>query len=157
MVVMKAVIQRVSKAHVSIEHHTVGKIEAGLVVLLGIQHTDSSSDGKWLAEKIANLRIFTDDSGKMNKSVKEMGYGILVISQFTLYGNCLSGRRPDFLNAARPEIAKPLYETFIKQLEHALGSSIQTGRFGAMMQVQLTNDGPVTLILDSPQSVESKL
>lgn len=148
---MRAVIQRVKSAHVTVDHHTIGKIQAGLLVLLGIQHKDNHVQCKWLAEKIVNLRIFPDDQDKMNLSVKDLQLGILVISQFTLYGNCLSGRRPDFIQAAPPEIALPLYNDFIKKIEHALGHPVETGSFGAKMQVHLINDGPVTFILDSPE------
>ncbi|MBS0635841.1 MAG: D-tyrosyl-tRNA(Tyr) deacylase [Verrucomicrobia bacterium] len=145
---MRAVIQRVAKAKVTVEDEIVGKIDAGLLVLLGIQHSDSDKETKWLVDKIVNLRIFADDDGKMNLSVKDLGLGLLVISQFTLYGNCLSGRRPDFIQAARPEHAMPLYEDFIKKMNAALGYSVQTGRFGAKMQVELINDGPVTFFLE---------
>ncbi|MCE5293703.1 MAG: D-tyrosyl-tRNA(Tyr) deacylase [Chlamydiales bacterium] len=146
---MKAVIQRVSRAHVSVDHHIVGKIEAGLLVLLGVQHGDTSHDVKWLAEKIAVLRIFTDENDKMNLSVKDVQGGVLVISQFTLYGNCQGGRRPDFMQAAKPEHAIPLYEEFLVKMGHALGYPVEAGRFGADMQVHLVNDGPVTLIIES--------
>lgn len=146
---MKAVLQRVAKAHVSVGHHTVGKIDAGLLVLLGITHSDGAQEAKWLAEKIANLRIFSDDNGKMNLSVKDLQLGVLVISQFTLYGNCLEGRRPDFIEAARPEHAEPLYKEFIHKISHTLGYPVETGSFGASMQVHLVNNGPVTFIIDS--------
>lgn len=149
---MKAVIQRVKEAHVTVDGQVVGKIEAGLLILLGVQHADTPKEGKWLAEKLANLRIFSDEAGKMNLSMKEQKFGALVISQFTLYGNCLNGRRPDFIQAARPELAEPLYEDFAKQLEAILGYAVERGKFGAMMQVHLVNDGPVTLIIESPQS-----
>lgn len=149
---MKAVIQRVKEAHVSVDGQVVGKIEAGLLILLGVQQGDTNKEGKWLAEKVANLRIFADEVGKMNLSMKEQKFGALVISQFTLYGNCLNGRRPDFIQAAKPELAEPLYEDFARQLEMTLGYAVERGRFGAMMQVHLVNDGPVTLIIESPQS-----
>jgi D-tyrosyl-tRNA(Tyr) deacylase len=146
---MKAVIQRVSRAHVSVGHHTIGKIEAGLLVLLGITQSDNPVQTKWLAEKIANLRIFSDAEGKMNLSVKDLQLGVLVISQFTLYGNCIGGRRPDFMQAARPEHAEPLYNDFVHKMAHVLGYPVQTGSFGASMQVHLVNNGPVTLIIDT--------
>lgn len=146
---MKAVIQRVNSAHVTVEHHIVGKIEAGLLVLLGITQGDTAVQTKWLAEKIVNLRIFSDENGKMNLSVKDLKLGVLVVSQFTLYGNCLGGRRPDFIQAARPEHAEPLYNDFIHKISHALGYPAQTGSFGASMQVHLVNNGPVTLIIET--------
>lgn len=146
---MKAVIQRVSSDHVSVNTHTVGKIEAGLLVLLGITQSDTAAQAKWLAEKIVHLRIFSDDDGKMNLSVKDLQLGVLVVSQFTLYGNCLGGRRPDFIQAARPEHAEPLYNDFIHKLSHALGYPVETGSFGASMQVHLVNNGPVTLIIET--------
>ena len=147
---MRAVVQRVSSAHVVVEHHTVGKIDGGLLVLLGIQHSDTSKECKWLAEKIVHLRLFGDQEGKMNLSVKDLQLGILVVSQFTLYGSCLNGRRPDFIQAAPPIVAEPLYKDFIHKLEQLLASGVQTGTFGAMMQVHLINDGPVTFIIDTP-------
>ena len=149
---MKAVIQRVKRAHVSVDHHVVGKIDEGLLVLLGVQHDDTSHDVKWLAEKTAHLRIFTDENDKMNLSVKDIQGGVLVISQFTLYGNCQGGRRPDFMKAAKPELALPLYEEFLIKLSHVLGYPVEAGRFGANMQVHLVNDGPVTLIIESKSS-----
>ena len=146
---MKAVIQRVKNAHVSVDHHIIGKVQKGLLVLLGVQHGDTSHDAKWLAEKIAHLRIFTDNNDKMNLSVKDIEGQVLVISQFTLYGNCQAGRRPDFMQAARPEVAMPLYDEFVARIGHVLGYPAEAGRFGADMQVHLVNDGPVTLIIES--------
>jgi D-aminoacyl-tRNA deacylase len=146
---MKAVVQRVSSAHVSVNHHIVGKIEAGLLVLLGITVGDDKAQTKWLADKIANLRIFSDLDGKMNLSVKDLQLGVLVVSQFTLYGNCMSGRRPDFMQAARPRDAEPLYNDFVSKISHVLGYPAQTGSFGASMQVHLVNNGPVTLIIET--------
>jgi D-tyrosyl-tRNA(Tyr) deacylase len=119
-------------------------------VLLGIQHSDGAKEVKWLAEKIANLRIFSDAEGKMNLNIKDLDLGALVISQFTLYGSCTNGRRPDFIQAARPEHAEPLYVEFVKVLSAILGKSVATGRFGASMQVHLVNDGPVTLVIETP-------
>jgi D-tyrosyl-tRNA(Tyr) deacylase len=147
---MKAVIQRVHSAHVQVDNVTVGKIDAGLLVLLGVCHSDTPKHTKWLAEKIINLRIFSDEQGKMNLSVKDLQLEVLVISQFTLYGNCHGGRRPDFIQAAKPEVALPLYNYFIAEITHALGYPVQVGSFGADMQVHLINNGPVTLIIDTP-------
>jgi D-tyrosyl-tRNA(Tyr) deacylase len=146
---MRAVVQRVTEARVRIDGEVAGEIAAGLLVLLGVTHADTPEQAKWLAEKIAGLRIFADDEGKMNRDVTEAGGGILVVSQFTLYGDCKKGRRPSFIEAAGPDVAIPLYEAFVNAIR-ALGIFTATGRFGAMMQVDLTNDGPVTLILDSP-------
>ena len=145
---MRAVVQRVSRARVMIADEVAGQIERGLLVLLGITHTDRPEQASWLADKIVGLRIFEDAEGKMNRGIADVGGGVLVVSQFTLYGDCRKGRRPSFIEAAPPEIAIPLYETFI----HAIrlqGIPTATGRFGAMMQVELVNDGPVTLIVDS--------
>ncbi len=147
---MRAVLQRVTSAEVSVASEVIGKIQNGLLVLVGITATDSEKECKWLAEKIANLRIFADSDDKMNLSVKELTYGVLVISQFTLYGNCLNGRRPDFIQAAKPEQAIPLYNNFISRMNDALGYSVETGRFGAKMQVHLVNDGPVTMLIETP-------
>jgi D-tyrosyl-tRNA(Tyr) deacylase len=145
---VRAVIQRVSRASVRIEGEVVGSIERGLLVLLGVTHSDTIEQARWLADKIVNLRIFNDDDGKMNRSVIEIGGSVLAVSQFTLYGDAQKGRRPSFIAAARPEHATPLYEQFVHAVaEH--GVPVQTGRFGAMMQVELINDGPVTLILDA--------
>jgi len=145
---MRAVLQRVSRAAVVIDGETVGAIERGLLVLLGVAPTDTPAEVQWLAEKTAGLRIFSDEAGKMNRSVADIGGSVLVVSQFTLYGDCRKGRRPSFLDAAPPEIAVPLYEAFVNGLR-ALGLPVATGRFGAMMQVELMNEGPVTLILDT--------
>jgi D-tyrosyl-tRNA(Tyr) deacylase len=145
---MRAVLQRVSRAAVVIDGETVGAIEHGFLVLLGVAPTDTPAEAQRLADKVAGLRIFKDEADKMNRSLADIGGGVLVVSQFTLYGDCRKGRRPSFLDAAPPEIAVPLYETFINALR-ALGLPVATGRFGAMMQVELINDGPVTLILDT--------
>jgi len=147
---MRAVVQRVRRAAVVIDGETVAAIERGLLVLLGVATTDTAADVQWLAEKTAHLRIFNDAAGKMNLSVADVGGALLVVSQFTLYGDCRKGRRPSFLAAAPPDLAVPLYEAFIKELR-SLGLPVQTGRFGAMMQVELINDGPVTLILDTQE------
>jgi D-tyrosyl-tRNA(Tyr) deacylase len=146
---MRAVIQRVTSARVVIGEEVAGAIAHGLLVLLGVAPTDSPAEATWLADKIAGLRAFNDAEDKMNRSVQEVGGAVLVVSQFTLYGDCSKGRRPSFLGAARPEIAVPLYEAFVNALL-SQGIPVQTGRFGAMMRVELVNDGPVTLIIDAP-------
>lgn len=146
---MRAVIQRVTEASVSIDHQIVGAIERGLVVLVGVTHNDTEDDARWLAQKIATLRIFEDAAGKFNRSALEVGASALVISQFTLYADARRGRRPDFIDAARPEIAEPLVERFIALLREQ-GLHVETGKFQARMLVRILNDGPVTIILDSP-------
>ena len=143
-------IQRVSRASVSVDKQVLGSIDQGLLVLLGIGHDDAQRDVEWMAQKVAGLRIFQDETGRMNDSALDLGLGILVISQFTLYGDCRKGKRPNFMGAAAPAIAEPLYESFCKTLIKQGVSDVQRGRFGAMMTVSLCNDGPVTLILDSP-------
>jgi D-tyrosyl-tRNA(Tyr) deacylase len=145
---MRAVVQRVSQARVVIDHEVVGQIGHGLLVLLGVTHGDTPEQAYWLADKVVGLRIFNDDEGKMNRSLADVGGGMLIVSQFTLYGDCRKGRRPSFIEAAPPEIANSLYETFVEAVR-ALGIPTATGRFAAMMQVELVNDGPVTLIVDS--------
>ena len=145
---MRAVLQRVRRARVVVGDEVVGAIERGLLVLLGVAPDDTPEAASKLADKIAGLRIFADAEDKMNLSVQDVGGSVLVVSQFTLYGDCRKGRRPSFVAAAPPEIAVPLYEGFVNALR-ALGVPVQTGRFGAMMQVELVNDGPVTLILDT--------
>lgn len=147
---MRAVVQRVKHASVTVEGDVVGRIEHGLLILLGVTHDDGDKQVRWLSEKVANLRIFEDDAGKMNRSLLDTEGGALVVSQFTLYGDCRKGRRPSFVTAARPETAIPLYESFVERMG-ALGvSPVQTGIFAADMKVELLNDGPVTLILDTP-------
>ena len=145
---MRAVIQRVSEARVRIGDEIVGQVGPGLLVLLGVAKSDTIEQARWLADKIVTLRIFNDQEGKMNRDVADIGGAILVVSQFTLYGDCSKGRRPSFIDAAPPELAIPLYEAFINAVK-AHGIPAQTGRFGAMMQVELINDGPVTLIIDA--------
>ncbi|KGX84361.1 D-aminoacyl-tRNA deacylase [Pontibacillus marinus] len=145
---MKAVIQRGRNASVTVEGETTGSIDEGLVVLLGVTHDDTEEDAKYLAEKITNLRIFEDDQGKMNLSLKDQEGQMLSISQFTLYGDCRKGRRPSFQNAAKPAPANELYEIFNGYVRDQ-GVPVETGAFGEMMDVQLTNVGPVTLILES--------
>jgi D-tyrosyl-tRNA(Tyr) deacylase len=146
---MRAVLQRVSSASVTIESEIAGTIGAGLVVLLGIEETDTADDIAWLAAKIVNLRLFADADGAMSQSVLESGGGILLISQFTLFASTKKGAKPSWHRAAKPGAAIPLYEAMIARLTAELGRPIATGRFGAMMQVALVNDGPVTLLLDT--------
>lgn len=145
---MKIVLQRSKQASVAVDGEVTGRIESGLVLLVGITHDDTDKDAAWLAEKIINLRIFEDENGKMNESLLDRGGSILSISQFTLYGDCKKGRRPNFMAAAGGEQANILYEQFNDQLR-GKGVHVETGVFGAMMDVSLVNDGPVTLILDS--------
>jgi D-tyrosyl-tRNA(Tyr) deacylase len=145
---MRAVVQRVKESSVTTGNEIVGRIGSGLLVLLGVARGDTNSDADYLANKIANLRIFEDNSGKMNRSLIEIGQKMLVVSQFTLLGDCRKGRRPSFVAAAEPEIAAGLYEYFVERTR-ALGIAVETGRFQARMDVALINDGPVTLILES--------
>ncbi len=145
---MKVVVQRCKEARVDVEGSTVGQITHGLMLLVGITHTDTEKDVEFVAEKVANLRIFSDAEDKMNLSVLDTGGQILSVSQFTLYGDCRKGRRPNFMSAARPEQAERLYELFNQKLREK-GLQVETGKFGAMMQVHLINDGPVTLIVES--------
>ncbi|MFB6363632.1 D-aminoacyl-tRNA deacylase [Paenibacillus elgii] len=147
---MRVVLQRSKAAQVTVNGETVGRIDHGLVLLVGIAEGDTEEDARYVADKIAGLRIFEDDQGKMNHSVLETGGQVLSISQFTLYGDCRKGRRPNFMAAARPELAEPLYERFNDMLREA-GLHVETGRFGEMMDVSLVNDGPVTLIVESKQ------
>lgn len=144
---MRAVVQRVSKASVSVDGSTVGSIGQGLVVLLGVSHDDGEEEAKFLASKIANLRIFADDQGKFNLSALELHREALVVSQFTLYGDTRKGRRPSFTEAAPPDIAAPLADKFVRYLREE-GLHVETGIFGAMMVVEIHNDGPVTIILE---------
>jgi D-tyrosyl-tRNA(Tyr) deacylase len=146
---MKAVIQRVTQASVSIGGNLKNQIGLGLLVLLGIEEPDGQEDIEWLSGKICRMRIFNDTDGVMNLSVTEVNGEILVISQFTLHASTKKGNRPSYIHAARPETAIPLYEKFVKQLSSDLGKDVKTGEFGAMMQIQLINDGPVTIIIDS--------
>ena len=146
---MRAVIQRVSKASVTVDGNVTGEINTGLVVLLGIEDADTHEDIQWLSAKIVNLRIFNDEDSVMNKSVMEVGGDILLISQFTLHASTKKGNRPSYIKASKPEFAIPMYETMITQLEKDLGKKIQTGIFGADMKVELLNDGPVTIIIDT--------
>lgn len=147
---MRAVVQRVSRASVTVDGTVVGAIEGGVLILLGVTHDDGPDQSRWLANKIAGLRIFEDDDGKMNLSLLDAGLDALVVSQFTLYGDCRKGRRPSFAKAAHPDLAEPLYERFCVDLSEAGVDVVERGIFGAMMDVELLNDGPVTLILDTP-------
>jgi len=144
---MRAVVQRVTKASVSVDNQIIGKIDAGIVVLLGVGNGDTLEDAKYMAEKCVNLRIFSDEDGKMNLSLLDVGGEALIISQFTLYGDCRRGRRPSYSDSATPDVAKELYEKFIK-LVQSYGVHVKSGRFAADMFVENHNDGPVTLLLD---------
>ena len=146
---MRVVIQKVTQASVSIENQIVASIDKGLLVLVGIEDGDTNEDIAWLSPKIVNLRVFDDDNGVMNLSVKEVGGELLIVSQFTLHASTKKGNRPSYIKAARPEVAIPIYEAFIKQVESLLGKRVPTGQFGAMMQVSLCNDGPVTILIDT--------
>ena len=146
---MKIVIQRVSKASVTIEEKKVALIENGLLILLGIIDEDTQEDIKWLTNKIVNLRVFSDEDGVMNKSLLDTNCDAIVVSQFTLHASTKKGNRPSYIKAAKPNVAIPLYEAFVKQIESDLGKKVQTGQFGAAMKVELINDGPVTIIIDS--------
>ncbi len=148
---MLAVIQRVRSSSVSVDGRTIGRIRKGLMVLLGVARPDETEDADYLAKKIVHLRIFEDSAGKMNRSLLETGGQMLVVSQFTLIGDCTKGRRPSFVHAAGPEKADALYERFIDRVRQN-GVTVETGRFGAMMDVTLINDGPVTLIMESKKS-----
>ena len=146
---MRAVVQRVASARVTVEGAVTGEIGPGLLVLLGVGRDDTSEDATWLAGKVAALRIFEDETGRMNRAVTETGGGILVVSQFTLFASTRKGTRPSFNDAAPPDHAIPLYEEFNRLVAAALGRPVQTGRFGARMDVALVNDGPVTILIDS--------
>jgi D-tyrosyl-tRNA(Tyr) deacylase len=146
---MKTVIQRVSSASVTIDSKIVAEIQNGLLVLVGIEDADNQEDSNWLCQKIANLRIFGDENDVMNLSVADIEGDIIVVSQFTLQASTKKGNRPSYIKAAKPEVAIPLYEGFVQQLEKELGKKVQTGVFGADMKIALLNDGPVTIIIDS--------
>ena len=146
---MKAVIQRVSQSSVTINNEIVAQIQQGLLVLVGIEDADNQDDINWLTSKIANLRIFGDENEVMNLSLKDIDGEMIVVSQFTLHAATKKGNRPSYIKASKPEIAIPLYESFVKQMEIELGKKIQTGQFGADMKVSLVNDGPVTIIIDT--------
>ena len=146
---MKAVIQRVSESSVTISKEIVAQIQQGLLVLVGIEDADNQDDISWLTSKIANLRIFGDENEVMNLSLKDIDGEMIVVSQFTLHAATKKGNRPSYIKASKPEIAIPLYESFVKQMEIELGKKVQTGQFGADMKVSLVNDGPVTIIIDT--------
>ena len=146
---MRALIQRVSAASVRIQETTVAEISQGLLVLLGIEEADTQEDIEWLSGKIARLRIFDDREGVMNLSLADVGGEAIVVSQFTLHASTRKGNRPSYIKAAKPDTAIPLYEDFIRRIESDLGKKVQTGRFGAMMEVSLVNDGPVTIVIDT--------
>lgn len=145
---MRVVVQRVSRASVTVAGETVGEIGPGLVALTAFTAGDDHATVRWMAEKLAGLRVFADDSGRMSRSVAEVDGEALVVSQFTLYGDATKGRRPSFVKAAPPDLAEPLYESFVEALANLLAKPVQSGRFGALMEVALVNDGPVTLILE---------
>jgi D-tyrosyl-tRNA(Tyr) deacylase len=149
MAAMRAVIQRVSKASVTVEGNNVSEIQEGLLILLGIEDADGQEDIQWLSKKIVNLRIFNDENGVMNRSILEENGDALVVSQFTLHASTKKGNRPSYIKAAKPPVAIPMYEKFVSQLENDLGKPVGTGVFGADMKVALLNDGPVTIIIDS--------
>jgi D-tyrosyl-tRNA(Tyr) deacylase len=149
---MRAVVQRVTRASVSVQGETVGSIEQGLVVLLGVHNDDGEQEARWMADKIVHLRIFEDENGKMNRSLVDIGKEMLIVSQFTLYGDCRKGRRPGYSAAAPPEKAEALYEHFVK-LVQAHKISTATGQFQAMMEVNISNSGPVTLLLDTDKTI----
>ena len=146
---MRVVIQRVKRASVAIDNNIEGQIASGVLIFLGIVAEDTLEDTKWLSKKISNLRIFSDDNDLMNLSLIDQNFDALVISQFTLHAQTKKGNRPSYIKAARPEIAIPLYEEFIRQLQHDLGKEVQSGVFGANMEIDLLNDGPVTIIIDT--------
>ena len=146
---MRAVIQRVSEASVIIENEIISRIEIGLVILLGIEIDDNTEDVKWLANKTSQLRIFSDIEGKMNNSITDVNGAVIVVSQFTLHAKTKKGNRPSYIKASRPEQAIPLYELFKEELSQLIGKKVQSGVFGANMQVSLINDGPVTIIIDT--------
>ena len=148
---MKAVIQRVLEASVTIDGEVVSKIEKGLLILIGIIEEDTQEDINWLTKKITNLRIFNDENGVMNKSLKDVNGEAILVSQFTLQASTKKGNRPSYIKAAKPEVAIPLYEAFVYQFEKEVGKKIQTGKFGADMKVELLNDGPVTILFDTKE------
>lgn len=146
---MKVVIQRVSHASVTIEGEKVSEIQSGLLILVGFEDSDTAEDIQWLSAKIANLRIFGDENDVMNLSVKDVDGDVIIVSQFTLHASTKKGNRPSYIKASKPDVAIPLYENFINQMEADLGKKVQTGRFGADMKVTLLNDGPVTIVIDT--------
>ena len=150
---MKTVIQKVSKASVTINHKIVAKIKEGLLILVGIEDLDTDEDIKWLSKKIINLRIFLDENNTMNNSIVNVNGDIIVVSQFTLHASTKKGNRPSYMKASKPDFAIPMYEKFVSQIEQDLGKKIQTGTFGADMKVELLNNGPITIIIDSKNKI----
>lgn len=150
---MKVVLQRVAKASVLIDNSELRSINQGLLILLGIEHEDTEEDIDWLINKILNLRIFNDEDGKMNLSIKSIGGEVLIVSQFTLYASTKKGNRPSFIQSAKPTTAIPLYNRFIQNITKRINTNIQTGKFGANMKISLENDGPVTIIIDSKNRI----
>jgi len=148
---MRAVLQKVSKASVTVENEVVSSIGNGLLILLGIEDADTEEDIEWLVKKMTQLRIFNDENGVMNLSLKDVAGDVIVVSQFTLHANTKKGNRPSYIRASKPDFAVPMYEKFIRKTETVLGKKVGTGKFGAMMDVELVNDGPVTVIIDSKQ------
>ena len=148
---MRAVVQRVASSRVTVDERVTGEVKKGLLVLLGVTHDDTSIDVDYMVDKVTNLRIFEDENDKMNLSLKDIGGEVMAVSQFTLYGDARKGRRPSFSDAARPDVANPLYEEFVEKLR-AQGITVGTGVFGAHMMVELTNDGPVTILLESKKA-----
>jgi len=146
---MRVVVQRVTQASVSVDSKIIGQVSKGLLVLVGIENADTEEDSEWLSKKICHLRIFDDEEGVMNKSLLEVDGNILVISQFTLHAKTKKGNRPSYITAAKPDISVPLYENFVARLEKESGKKVETGKFGAEMQVSLVNDGPVTIVMDT--------
>ncbi|SCA62602.1 D-aminoacyl-tRNA deacylase [Chlamydiales bacterium SCGC AG-110-P3] len=149
---MRLLVQRVKHASVEVDSEIIGKIEAGVLVFLGVRKGDVDADIAWLANKLVNLRMFRDDNGKMNRSLQDVRGEVLIVSQFTLYSDCSQGRRPDFFAAAEPSVAEAMYHQFVEKVRTLLGK-VETGRFGALMQVSLVNDGPVTFIIDGKHAV----
>ena len=148
---MRVVIQKVQKASVTVEGEIISAIDKGLLVLVGIENEDTQDDIDYLVKKITQLRVFNDEKGVMNLSVKDVGGDVIVVSQFTLHASTKKGNRPSYIRAAKPDFSVPMYEKFVKAIEQALGKKVGTGKFGAMMDVELINDGPVTIIIDSKQ------
>ena len=148
---MRAVVQRVASSRVTVDERVTGEVKKGLLVLLGVTHDDTSKDVDYMVDKVTNLRIFEDENDKMNLSLKDIGGEVMAVSQFTLYGDARKGRRPSFSDAARPDVANPFYEEFVEKLR-AQGITVGTGVFGAHMMVELTNDGPVTILLESKKA-----
>ena len=148
---MRAVVQRVASSRVTVDERVIGEVKKWLLVLLGVTHDDTSKDVDYMVDKVTNLRIFEDENDKMNLSLKDIGGEVMAVSQFTLYGDARKGRRPSFSDAARPDVANPLYEEFVEKLR-AQGITVGTGEFGAHMMVELTNDGPVTILLESKKA-----